>query len=95
MGLYAAAAAAFPAEAKDTVIDENHVEPGTNDDRPQAWMDSTDGGDGKEFNISGSSTTTYAAAEPEILARQGSTSLRRVWRLGGSEIRRGSSGELP
>ena len=71
MGLYAAAAAAFPAEAKDTVTDENHVEPGTNDDRLQAWTGSTDGGDGRGFNVGSSSTTTHAAAEPGNVGQTG------------------------
>lgn len=68
MGLYAAA---YPAEATDTIIDENHVEPGTNHDRLQAWTDSTDGGDGKGFNSGGPITTTYAAADPENIGQAG------------------------
>lgn len=86
VGLYAADAdadadayaAALLAEAKDTIIDQNPVEPGTstNDDRLQlqAWTDSSDGGDGdgdgdgdRFINVGGFSTdttttTTYAAA---------------------------------
>lgn len=64
MGLSAAAAApAFPAEARDRVIDENHVEPGTNDDRLQAWTGSTDRGNGEKFDVRSSTAITYAAAD--------------------------------
>lgn len=80
VGLYAADAdayaAALLAEAKDTIIDQNTVEPGTstNDDRLQlqAWTDSSDGGDGdgdRFISVGGFSTdtttTTYAAAAAE------------------------------
>lgn len=82
MGLYAAAA--FPTEAKDVVINENRVEPGTNENTLQAWTDSTDGGDGKGFHVEGSTTITYAPPILEMLVREGSTSSNRFknWRLG-------------